>query len=114
MMASIHSIVCYVSPSTSLKPFSGPRRPLHSPLLAHVYAMMNMLMGAIRAQAANDINNKALYDLAPMTYVGVVWFFISETMMWKTVRIGDIAFPFGLTAMGLTWMVVQRTSYVGS
>lgn len=129
-MATIHGVICYISPVTSLKPFSGPRRPVHTPLLAHVYGIANILMGAIRVQAAYDVSNKvghsslsrhfsvdptvqALYDLALGTYVGVIWLLVSEMMVWKTVHVKDIIVPFAVTAVGLGWMARQREWYVG-
>lgn len=67
VLATIHSAVCYVSPAASLKPFSGPRHPPHTPLLAHVYGITNILMGAIRAQAAYDITNKVGCENGPFS-----------------------------------------------
>jgi len=70
-------------------------------------------MAAIRAYAAYDINSKGLYDLAMMTYAGVLWLFLSEMVGWGTVRMRDIGLPFATTVLGLGWMVGQRAWYVG-
>lgn len=112
-MATLHSAICYISPRASLKPFSGPASPPHTPLLAHMYGVLNVTMGAIRAYAAWDIRNKALYDLALGTYMGVIWLLGSEMVAGKTVRLGDVLLPLGLTAVGLGWMVGARGEYVG-
>lgn len=112
-MATLHSAICYVSPRASLKPFSGTAAPLHTPLLAHIYGVLNITMGAIRAYAAWDIRNRALYDLALGTYVGVIWLLVSELVVGETVRVGDAVVPLGVTVVGLGWMVAARGAYVG-
>ncbi|KAF9735798.1 hypothetical protein PMIN06_002165 [Paraphaeosphaeria minitans] len=113
LMATLHSVICYASPRTSLKPFSGPSSPPHTPLLAHLYGVLNITIGAIRAYAAWEIRNKALYDLALGTYVGVIWLLGSEVVVGRTVRVGDAAVPLGVTVVGLGWMVGARGAYVG-
>lgn len=53
------------------------------------------------------------FDLALGTYVAVIWLLASEMVVWRTVRMGDVVLPLGVTAVGLVWMVAQREWYVG-
>ena len=112
-MATLHGAICYISPRASLKPFSGPSSPPHTPLLAHMYGVLNITMGAIRAYTAWDIRNMALYDLALGTYVGVIWLLGSEMVVGRTVRVGDVVVPLCVTVVGLGWMVGARGAYAG-
>jgi hypothetical protein len=111
-MAGIHTIFCYLSPpSASLRQFSGPRHPPPTPLLAHVYGVKNIYTSLIRAYAAYQINNQALYDLATFTYVGVLFLFITEMVVWRTVRLREAVFPFVNAGMGLAWTTLAREWY---
>lgn len=113
LSAFIHSIVCYVAPvSTSLRQFSGPKRPPPTQLLAHVYSVKNIYTAAIRGYAAYDIKNGALYDLAILTYIGVLWLFVSELAVYGTVRWREAGFPFVNAGVGFLWMVTMRAWYV--
>ncbi|KAI0882827.1 uncharacterized protein GGS22DRAFT_190808 [Annulohypoxylon maeteangense] len=74
LSAAIHSVVCYTSdPTTSPKAFSGPAAPLPHQLLAHVYGVKNFYTSFIRFYAAYHITNPQLYDLALMTFIGVLF-----------------------------------------
>lgn len=69
-------------------------------------------MGVIRAQAAYNVHNKALYDLALGTFVGVIWMLGTEMVVWRTVKMGDVVVPLGITGVGVLWMGWQRGSYI--
>ncbi|KAF2849141.1 ergosterol biosynthesis protein-like protein Erg28 [Plenodomus tracheiphilus IPT5] len=115
LLATIHSVICYVSaPSASLRQFSGQLAPPHTQLLAHVYGVKNIYTSLIRAYAAFNVNNRALYDLATLTYVLVLFLFISELAVWKTARLRESVFPFLNAGVGLTWMMATRGWYLGN
>jgi hypothetical protein len=115
LMAGIHTVVCYLSPPTvSLRQFSGPRHPPPTPLLAHVYGVKNVYTSLIRAYAAYQINNQALYDLATFSYMGVLFLFITEMVVWRTVRLREAIFPFVNAGVGLAWTVLAREWYTNS
>lgn len=112
-MATVHSFVCYLSPpSAALKQFSGPQHPPPTPLLAHVYGVKNVYTSLIRAYAAYHVNNQALYDLAIFTYVGVLFLFVTELLLWKTVRVREAVFPFINAGVGLLWTMTAREWYL--
>ncbi|KAF2636077.1 ergosterol biosynthesis protein-like protein Erg28 [Massarina eburnea CBS 473.64] len=112
-MAAVHSIVCYLSPpSTALQQFSGLHHPAPTPLLAHVYGVKNIYTSLIRAYAAYHINVRALYNLATFTYVGVLFLFITELLVWKTTRMQEAVFPLINAGVGLFWTVTARHWYL--
>jgi hypothetical protein len=114
-MATAHSIVCYISPpASSLRVFSGSRHPPPTQLLAHVYGTKNIYSSLIRAYTAFDVNNRALYDLATFTYAIVLFLFVTELTVWKTVRPKEAVFPFVNAGVGLVWMVAARGWYLGN
>ena len=112
-MAFIHSVACYILPaSASLRQFSGPQRPPPTPLLAHVYGVKNVYTSAIRAYVAYDITNDALYNLAILTYIGVLLLFVSELLVYRTARIKELVFPFMNAGVGVIWMARTRRWYL--
>lgn len=78
-----------------------------------MYGTKNLYTAAIRAYAAFYIDNKALYDLTILTYVGVLWLLFSELLVYKTIRWKEGTFAFVTSGVGLVWMVSTRTHYVG-
>ncbi|CBX99526.1 hypothetical protein IAQ61_005217 [Plenodomus lingam] len=114
-LATVHSVICYVSPpSAGLRQFSGHLSPPHTQLLAHVYGVKNIYTSLIRAYAAFNVNNRALYDLATSTYVLVLFLFITELTVWKTARVRESVFPFLNAGVGLTWMMAARGWYLAN
>ncbi|KAI0893804.1 ergosterol biosynthesis protein-like protein Erg28 [Annulohypoxylon nitens] len=113
LSAAIHTVVCYTSsPTTSLKAFSGPAAPLPHPLLAHVYGVKNFYTSFIRLYAAYYINNPQLYDLAILTFVGVLFLYITEVFVYKTSNLREACFPYVIAGTSLAWMVLQRDWYL--
>ncbi|KAF2110480.1 ergosterol biosynthesis protein-like protein Erg28 [Lophiotrema nucula] len=115
ILALAHSIICYIaSPQTSLKQFSGPNHPPPTPLLAHIYGIKNVYTALIRLYAAMNVGNRELYDLALLTYVGVLFMSVTEMFVWKTMRGKEAAFPLFNAGVGLVWMIGMRGWYVGA
>ncbi|KAK0619643.1 ergosterol biosynthesis protein-like protein Erg28 [Immersiella caudata] len=112
--AFIHTIVCYISsPTISNAQFRGPRAPPPTTLLAHVYGLKNFYTMLIRLYAAYHLDNKEVYTLAIFSFVGVLWLYVTEMVVWKTVTLRDAAIPYVLAGTGLVWMVREREWYTG-
>lgn len=110
--AAIHTVVCYLSsPAVALKQFSGPARPPPIGLLARVYGVKNIYTSLIRLYAAYAIDNAALYDLAAATFMGVLVLYVTELVVFRTVRWQEATFPLVHAGVGLTWMLLQRGWY---
>ncbi|OTA91079.1 hypothetical protein M434DRAFT_32997 [Hypoxylon sp. CO27-5] len=113
LAAAIHAVVCYVSsPTVALAPFKGPEAPPPHPVLAHVYAVKNFYTSTVRIYAAYCITNPQLYDLAALTFVGVLFLYITEVFVYKTVGLREASFPYVIAGSGLVWMVLQRDWYL--
>ena len=116
--ALIHSLVTYTQPaSRSLVQFQGADAPPHHPLLAHVYGVKNVYTAAVRLCAAYQCGaaaggNAPLYDLAALTFAGVLWLYVTEWRAYGTVRAREAAVPLVTAGAGLLWMVLARGSYV--
>lgn len=67
----------------------------------------------IRAYAAYNIHNGAVYDLAIWTFVGVLALYGSECFWYRTVRLREAVFPFATAGTGLVWMFMVREEYLG-
>ncbi|KAI0597739.1 ergosterol biosynthesis protein-like protein Erg28 [Biscogniauxia sp. FL1348] len=115
LAAAIHTVVCYVkNPTTALRAFSGPEAPPPHSLLAHVYGVKNFYTSAIRMYAAYNIASPQLYDLAVLSFVGVLYLYITEAYVYRTVRIQEAAFPYVFAGTGFIWMMMQRDWYLSA
>ncbi|KAI1748107.1 ergosterol biosynthesis protein-like protein Erg28 [Xylaria castorea] len=113
LMAAIHTVVCYVnSPAVALNQFSGPSAPLPNGLLARVYGVKNIYTSLIRFYAAYHISNPQIYDLATLTFVGVLFLYGGEVFVFRTARLKETVFSFFISGLGLMWMVSQREWYL--
>lgn len=108
--ALIHSTACYLAPTTtSMRLFSGPSAPPSKPhLLARTYGMKNIYTGLIRGYAAYHISNPQVYELAALTFVGVLVFNSLEVLVFRTERPREFAWPLVMAGVGVGWMWVQR------
>ncbi|KAF7329734.1 Retrotransposon-like family member [Mycena kentingensis (nom. inval.)] len=110
----IHSAVCFLkNPEISMTVFSGPARPPPTALQARIYGLKNIYTGLIRLSAAYAITNGALYDLAMVTFAGVLALYVPEFLVFKTVALREAMFPFVTAGSGLLWMWLQRDWYRG-
>ncbi|KAI1214173.1 ergosterol biosynthesis protein-like protein Erg28 [Annulohypoxylon truncatum] len=113
LSAAIHSVVCYRgNPTASLKAFSGPAAPPPHPLLARTYGLKNFYTSFIRFYAAYHITNPQLYDLAILTFVGVLFLYITEVFVYKTSNLREASLPYVIAGSSLMWMVSQRDWYL--
>ncbi|KAI1774970.1 ergosterol biosynthesis protein-like protein Erg28 [Hypoxylon cercidicola] len=113
LAAAIHTVVCYASrPTTALKAFSGAEAPPPHPLLAHVYGVKNFYTSMIRFYAAYNLANPLMYDLAILTFVGVLFLYITEVFVYKTSRLREAIFPYVTAGTGFVWMMLQRDWYL--
>ncbi|KAI0125874.1 ergosterol biosynthesis protein-like protein Erg28 [Xylariales sp. AK1849] len=99
------------SPSAALRQFSGPASPTPTGLLARVYGVKNIYTSLIRLYAAYHITNGQLYVLAILTFAGVLFLYVTELTIHKTVRVKEGVFSFINAGSGLVWMVLQREWY---
>jgi hypothetical protein len=112
-MAAAHSVVCYIAkPSAALKQFSGRAAPPPHALLARVYGVKNFYTSLIRLYAAYNITNPQVYDLAALTFAGVLFMYAGEVFVYKTSRLRDVASSFLLSGSALVWMITQRGWYL--
>ncbi|KAI1261527.1 ergosterol biosynthesis protein-like protein Erg28 [Xylariaceae sp. FL1019] len=112
-MAAIHTVVCYIAPPTaSTKQFSGPAAPPPTGLLARTYGVKNFYTSAIRFYAAYHIANPQVYDLATLTFAGVLFLYTGEVFVYKTSRMREMWSSFLLAGTGFFWMMAQRDWYL--
>ncbi|KAK0652745.1 ergosterol biosynthesis protein-like protein Erg28 [Cercophora newfieldiana] len=107
-----HAIISYISaPDVATGQFRGPRAPPPTSLLAHVYGMKNFYTVLIRGYAAYHLDNKELYALTMWTFVGVLWLYVTEFVVWKTASFKNAMIPYLMAGTGLVWMWNQREWY---
>ncbi len=91
--------------------FRGPRRPAPTGLLARVYGTKNVYTAAVRAYAAYNLANRQVYELAMITFAGVLFLYVTELVVYRTVRVKEFAFPMVTAGSGLVWMWSQKAWY---
>lgn len=101
----------YIFPSASQRQFSGERAPARHALTAHVYGIKNFYTAMIRLYAAYNIHDPQLYNLAILTWVGVLFLFSTELFIWQTVRAKEGWIPIATSVVGLYWMMTQKEWY---
>jgi hypothetical protein len=105
--------VCYLGrPSAALVQFRGARRPPPTGLLARVYGVKNVYTAVIRAYAAYHVANGQVYELAMITFAGVLFLYITELAVYRTVGVKEFVFPMVTAGGGLVWMWSQRDWYL--
>ncbi|KAA8651372.1 hypothetical protein EYZ11_008326 [Aspergillus tanneri] len=112
--AITYSLVTYLSPILCLKQFSGPRAPPKTTLLAHVYGVKNVYIALIRFYAAYNIHNRPLYDLGIASFAGILFLYLGECFVWRTIRFREAVMAFVPVGLAFVWMVGQRGWYVGA
>ncbi len=95
-----------------MRVFSGPSAPPPNRLLAHTYGVKNVYTGVIRLYAAYNLHDRHLYDLAILTFVGVLVLYLEEFFVRRTVGVREFAIPFVTSVGGLVWMGLQRGAYL--
>jgi hypothetical protein len=95
-----------------MKAFSGPKAPPPTNLLAHVYGTKNIYTGLIRTYAAYNITNPVVYDLAILTFVGVLFLYGGEHLVYQNAKLREASFPYVLAGGGMLWMLTQRGYYL--
>ncbi|KAK1756698.1 heterokaryon incompatibility protein-domain-containing protein [Echria macrotheca] len=82
VMATAHSLVCYISPpASSMAGFRGPASPEPTLLQAHIYGVKNLYTTLMRGYAAYHIHDEVAYRLAMWSYVGVLLLYGSEVIV---------------------------------
>jgi ABC-type branched-subunit amino acid transport system permease subunit len=77
-----------------------------------VYGTKNVYTAAIRAYAAYHADNRQVYELAMLTFAGVLVLYVLELLVYRTVRVKEFAFPMVTAGSGLVWMWLQRDWYL--
>jgi hypothetical protein len=93
-------------------PFKGPSRPPPHGLLARVYGVKVAYTGLVRILAAYHITNPEVYTLAMITFVGVLFLYGTEWLVYRTVNTREFVFPLLTSGVGLAWMWAQRDFYL--
>ncbi|KAK3352735.1 hypothetical protein B0T25DRAFT_191553 [Lasiosphaeria hispida] len=110
--AIIHSFVCYISPpNIAMGQFKGPARPEPNGLASRIYAMKNVYTSLIRGYAAYHITNTEVYNLAMLTFVGVLWLYGTELFYYRTARAKESIISLITATTGIIWMNTQREFY---
>ncbi|KAK3382075.1 hypothetical protein B0T24DRAFT_600428 [Lasiosphaeria ovina] len=81
-------------------------------LLAHVCGVKNVYTCMIRLYAVYHLHNQPLYDLAMWIYAGVIWLYVTEMLVWKTVRLREGSIALATAGPAFVWMFLQRGWYL--
>ena len=73
-----------------------------------------MYTGLIRIHAAYDIHNRTAYNLALYSFIGVIWFCATETVIYKTGRLRELGIAVIGSGTGVVWMLAQKSAYLST
>ncbi|KAJ1954924.1 ergosterol biosynthesis protein [Linderina pennispora] len=82
-------------------------------LTSHVFAAWTALSAILRYQCAYNMNNAMVYDITFWSYVIACTHFVSETVVYKSVRFpGPVISTFCVALTSIVWMIKDRDLYV--
>ncbi|KAI0316565.1 Erg28-like protein [Amylostereum chailletii] len=82
-------------------------------LQARTFAAWTFISGVVRLYAAYHIHDKAIYDLALITYFLAFAHFVSEIFIFRTAKLsGAVISPVIVSTTSLIWMLGQYDFYV--
>ncbi|CRK44886.1 hypothetical protein BN1723_006342 [Verticillium longisporum] len=84
-----------------------------TPLAARLFATWTLLAAVVRMYAAYHLEHAHMYDLVLWTYVVALGHFLSEMLVFKTVKFGAPSVsPLIVATTAMIWMPMQRGYYV--
>ncbi|KAH9964372.1 Erg28-like protein [Lactifluus volemus] len=90
-----------------------PKEQPVTPLQARTFGIWTLTASVVRLYAAYNIHNKAIYDMALLTYLFAFAHFSSEILIFRTSRIGiPVLSPVIVATTSLVWMIAQYDFYV--
>ncbi|BGO92316.1 ergosterol biosynthesis protein [Rhodotorula toruloides] len=89
------------------------RRPAWvNPLQARLFGVWTLMSAFVRLYAAYHIHSKPIYDLTIISYILALGHFASEALVFRTVGLKGVFFPFVVASSSLYWMITQYDFYV--
>ncbi|CBQ72010.1 related to ERG28-involved in synthesis of ergosterol [Sporisorium reilianum SRZ2] len=111
-MAHLNGANNFIKPSFSAKVYSTAGTQI-TPLSARLFGVWNFTSAIIRGYAAYNIHDKVAYELCMWSFVIALAHFISETLVYKTAKLGPgMISPLIVASSSLTAMYLQYGSYV--
>ncbi|KAF4552946.1 Erg28-like protein [Elsinoe fawcettii] len=122
----VNSLQAYQSLAPTQKVYAGPQPSTSgvpantlkstspvTPLSARTFGTWTFITGIVRIYAAHLINQKAWYEIAMYTFAVAWGHFVSEWLVFKTVRLNaGSAGPLCVATGSLVWMWAQKDFYV--
>ncbi|MCJ1332595.1 ergosterol biosynthesis protein [Thelotrema lepadinum] len=108
LLATLNFLSAHTNPSSTLLIFAGPRSASQiTPLAARNYGAWTLTSALVRAFAAYNINDKAMYALCLGTYVIVCADFLAEWRVYGTMRAEKrMLVGLGFAGVSAVWMGV--------
>jgi len=86
-----------------------------TPLQARTFGIWTLTASVVRLYAAYNIHNKAIYDMALLTYLFAFGHFSSEILIFRTTKISiPVLSPVIVATTSLAWMILQYDFYVNA
>ncbi|PSK34039.1 hypothetical protein B9Z65_8365 [Elsinoe australis] len=119
-----NSIQAYSSLSATRRVYAGPAKATTAnkpkvetspvtPLSARTFGTWTAITAIVRLYAAYNVNDKAWFEIAMWTFAVAWGHFVSEWLVFGTVRLNaGSAGPLCVATGSLTWMSLQKGYYV--
>ncbi|KAJ2784207.1 ergosterol biosynthesis protein [Coemansia javaensis] len=111
--SAFNTAQCIVAPLGMTRRIYSRQPQQVTSLTSHVFAAWTALSAVLRYQCAYNMDNAALYDLTFWSYVIAGAHFLSEILVFRSIRFpGPVISTFCVAATAILWMIKDRDVYI--
>ncbi|KAJ2077821.1 ergosterol biosynthesis protein [Coemansia sp. RSA 988] len=108
-----NTVQCMVSPLGMTRKIYSQQPQQVTPLTSHLLATWTALSAILRYKCAFNMDNAILYDLTFWSYVIAGTHFLSEIVVFRSVKFpGPVISTFCVAITSILWMIKDREFYI--
>ncbi|KAJ2449480.1 ergosterol biosynthesis protein [Coemansia sp. RSA 2336] len=108
-----NTVQCMVQPLGMTRRIYSQQPQQVTPLTSHLFATWTALSAVLRYKCAFNMDNALLYDITFWSYVIAGTHFMSEILLFKTVKVpGPVLSTFVVAITSILWMIKDRDIYI--
>ncbi|KAJ2851020.1 ergosterol biosynthesis protein [Coemansia brasiliensis] len=108
-----NTVQCMVQPLGMTRRIYSQQPQQVTPLTSHLFAAWTALSAVLRYKCAFNMGNALLYDITLWSFVIAGTHFMSEFLVFKTVKVpGPVLSTFVVAITSILWMIKDRDIYI--
>ncbi|KAJ2369010.1 ergosterol biosynthesis protein [Coemansia sp. RSA 2611] len=108
-----NTVQCMVQPLGMTRRIYSQQPQQVTPLTSHLFAAWTALSAILRYKCAFNMGDALLYDITFWSYVIAGAHFMSEVLVFRTVKLpGPVLSTFCVAVTSILWMIKDRDVYV--